>query len=338
MRVNACRFLTLVLFAAGASGQTSTEQSVDRVISLTSIEKAQELSEIATVIRSIADIKSLTVDPSQRTLAVQGTAEQIAMAESLAQELAPQPGQRRDAYEFTMSGGDLVRVYYLPHSATVQNFQAVVTTIRSITDLRRAFTYNARRAFVVRGTLAQMEMAEWLVQQLDQPAGGQTSSNEYRVPGAADDVVHVYPVKHVDGQQNLQEFATLVRSIGDIRRLFTTPLAIAMRGTSEEMALADWLLQKLDQPTSGPAVVEQSQGEGGREFLMARNGDVVRVFYLRSVTVQAFQNVAAEVHTTAKVPRVLTYNALGALAVRGTADQIAAAQALINERLKSSQP
>jgi type II secretory pathway component GspD/PulD (secretin) len=336
MRVNACRFLTLVLFAAAASGQTSTDQSVDRVISLASIEKAQELSEIATTIRSIAEIRSLTVDPSQRSLAVHGTAEQIAMAESLAQELAPRPGQSRDAYEYRMSSGDLVRVYYLAHTATVQDFQAVATTIRSITELRWAFTYNARRALVVRGTLAHMEMTEWLVQQLDQPASGQTASNEYRVPGAADDVVHVYSVKHVAGGQNLQELATLVRSIGDIRRLFTTPLAVAMRGTSEEMALADWLLQKLDQPTSGPDVAEQSQG--GREFLMARSGDVVRVFYLRSVTVRDFQDVASAVRTTSKAPHVVTYNALGALAVRGTADQIAVAQGLIDERLKSSQP
>jgi hypothetical protein len=36
----------------------------------------------------------------------------------------------------------------------------------------------------------------------------------------------------------------------------------------------------------------------------------------------------------ANAPQVIPYNALGALALRGTADQIAAAKGLIDERVK----
>jgi type II secretory pathway component GspD/PulD (secretin) len=262
---------------------------------------------------------------------VHGTTEQIAIAESLARELVPQAGQAPDD-EFKLSSGDLVHVYYLPHTANVQDFQAVVTTIRSITDVRRFFTYNARRAAVVRGTQTQMGMTEWLVQQLDQPTSAQSAPAEYRVPGTGDDVVHVYYAKHVDTQQSLQEMASVVRSIGNIRRLFATlnPRAVALRGTSDEMALADFLFQQLDQPTSGP-----SQSGAAAEYLMSGSGgNVVQVFHLNSVTIQGFQSLATEVRAMANAPQVIPYNARGALALRGTADQIAAAKGLIDERVK----
>jgi type II secretory pathway component GspD/PulD (secretin) len=226
----------------------------------------------------------------------------------------------------------------LPHTETVRDFQGIVTTIRSVTDLRWAFTYNAPRAFVMRGTPEKIEMTEWLVQQFDQRVDARLGSSEYRVKGAADDLVRVYFAKHVENAENLQELVALIRSGGNIRRLFTTgqPISVVMRGTDEEMGLADWLLQKLDQPTSGSAGVEQGQSESTREFPMSSNGEAVRVFYLRNATVQAFQNVASEVRV-AGVANVFTYNALGALAVRGTADQIAAARNLIDERFKNSQ-
>jgi hypothetical protein len=191
---------------------------------------------------------------------------------------------------------------------------------------------------VVRGKPGQLETTEWLVQQFDQPADGGSGSREYRVRGAADDLVRVYFVKHVESAENLEELVTLVRSVGKIRRLFRTagqPMTVAMRGTAGELGLADWLLQKLDRPTSGSAGEAQGQDESAREFQMPGSGDAVRVFYLRDATVLAFQNVASDIRTVAGASKVFTYNALGALAVRGTADQIAAARNLINERFKA---
>lgn len=337
MRVNVFGSLILATCATAVTGQTSAEQGLDRVIYLTSIEKAQEIQEAATVIRSVAEIKSLSADVSQRSLSVHGTAEQIALADSLAQELMA--GHGSSTYEYRMSSGDLVHVYYLPHSESIRDFQWAATTIRQITDLRWAFAYNAGRAFVARGSPGKMEMTGWLVQQLDQPADGCVGSSEYRVRDAADDLVRVYLVKHVESEETLQELATFVRSVGNIRRLFTIGpmIAVAMRGTSEEVGLADWLLQKLDQLASGTGGAEQNQGDAALQFQMSSSGDAVRLFYLRNATIQAFQNVASEVRTAARAPKVFTYNALGAMAVRGTADQIAAAQDLIDERFKNPQ-
>ena len=207
MRVSILVSIILAACVSVATGQSSNNQ-VDRVIYLTSIEKSQEIGEVATVIRSITEIRDLSVDASQRSLAVHGTGEQIRVAESLAKELMA--GHSSDAYEYKMSSGDLVRVYYLSHSESIRDFQWVVTTIRQIAALRWAFTYNARRAFVVRGTPSQMEMSEWLAQQLDQPDGS-VGSKEYPVRGddenrdrGDDELVHVDFVKNVERTENLE--------------------------------------------------------------------------------------------------------------------------------------
>jgi hypothetical protein len=335
MRTTIYGFTVLAALVTVAAGQSSNEQ--DRVIYLTSIEKPQEMNEVATVIRSIAEIKSMSVDTSQRSLSFHAPAEQARVAELLAKELMA--GQSSDAYEYKMSSGDLVDVHYLPHTETVRDFQSIATTVRSITDLRWAFTYNARRAFVVRGTSAQMEMVKWLVEQFNQ-SDGKAGSNEYPVPDTdthrdrgADELLHVYFVGHPGSGENLEELANTVRSAGNIRRLYTVgqPMAVAMRGTADEMALGDWLLQKLDQTSSS-----SGQPDGAaRDFRISSSGDLVRVFYLGNVTIGSFQNVAAEVRSAAGAPKVFTYNALGALAVCGTSDQVATAQNLISERFKT---
>jgi hypothetical protein len=137
MRVKLFGSLFLAVCSTAAAGQNSNEQEMDRVIHLTSIDKPQDIQEIATVIRSIGEIKSLSADASGRSLSVHGTAEQIALAESLAHELMA--GHGSNAYECKMSTGNLVHVYYLPHTETVREFVDEDTMIRSITDTRWGF-------------------------------------------------------------------------------------------------------------------------------------------------------------------------------------------------------
>jgi hypothetical protein len=64
---------------------------------------------------------------------------------------------------------DVVRVFYLPHSGTVQHFQEIATFVRSTTQIRRAFTYNAPRALTLRGTADQIAQANQLIQERDKP-------------------------------------------------------------------------------------------------------------------------------------------------------------------------
>ncbi len=74
--------------------------------------------------------------------------------------------------------------------------------------------------------------------------------HEYHFPGGGDDIVRVFYIKHANTPQELQEIVTLVRSVADVRRLFTYNelRAFAARGTADQIALVAWLVEQLDQP------------------------------------------------------------------------------------------
>jgi len=315
-------------------------QDTNRVFYFAGADTVQDIQEVATLIRAVGDIQQVTTDNEQKSLAVHGTAGQIALAEWLFGELdkpanrQPLAQQSPDAatHEYRVQGSneDVVRVFYAKHTASVRDFQEVATLVRSIAAVRRMFTYNEPRALAMRGTADQAALAEWLVNTLDTPQpNGASAKLEYKMPGGSDDVVRVFYLAHTDTVQNLQEVATLVRSTVDIRYLFTYNAnnAVAMRGTSDQAALAEWLVGELDKPVKDSAV---------HEYRMSGTAeDVVRVFYLpHSGTVQHFQEIATSIRTTTQIRRAFTYNAPRALTLRGTADQIAQANHLIQERDK----
>ena len=45
---------------------------------------------------------------------------------------------------------EVVKVFYLKNPTSVQEFQEIITAVRSVTDVRRMFTYNAQNAVMVR--------------------------------------------------------------------------------------------------------------------------------------------------------------------------------------------
>src|SRR3984893_2570689 len=64
---------------------------------------------------------------------------------------------------------EVVRVFYLRNVTSVQEFQEIVTAVRSVTDIRRCFTYGAQNAVMCRGTVDQIALAEKLFHDLDKP-------------------------------------------------------------------------------------------------------------------------------------------------------------------------
>jgi general secretion pathway protein D len=72
-----------------------------------------------------------------------------------------------------------------------------------------------------------------------------------------DNVVRVFYVQNATSVQEFQEMATAVRSIAEIRRVFTynAQRAIVLRGTPDQVALAEKLIHDLDKP-KGEVVVD----------------------------------------------------------------------------------
>src|SRR5579864_1087018 len=64
---------------------------------------------------------------------------------------------------------EVVKVFYLRNPTSVQEFQEIVTSIRSVTDVRRMYTYNAQNAIIVRDTVDKVALVEKLLHDLDKP-------------------------------------------------------------------------------------------------------------------------------------------------------------------------
>ena len=220
-------------------------------------------------------------------------------------------------------GQDRDRVFYLTHTSTPQQFQEVATVIRTMTDIREATLNNEQKSVAVHASAGQIALAEWLFNELDNPAVQPSLLHEYRVPGAADDVVRLFYLTRTPTVQDFQEVATVVRTIAGFTRAFTynEPRAYVVRGTAAQIGLAEWLLKELEADPSN------------REYRMpGTNDDVVRVLYLNSTpNVQDFQKAAATIREATKIQRVFTYNAPRAMALRGTADQIATAERMARQ-------
>jgi hypothetical protein len=240
MRAQAIGFVTIAFFASAIFGQTPADGNVEQVFHFVHTEAIQDMMEIATTVRSIADIRHMSTDPPERTMTMRGSAVQIALAEWLFNNL-DKPASTRPT-----------QVFYLTHTETVQHLQEVATTVRSLVGTPSLFTYNAVRAVVVRGTSAELALAGWLLNDLDQSTNPQRVQDSaihiYRVADRGDDVVRVFYLTHAATVASFQKIVTQVRKTAQIRRLFTynEPRAAAARGTDDQIAMADKLFKELD--------------------------------------------------------------------------------------------
>ncbi|MFN7933492.1 MAG: hypothetical protein U0R19_09205 [Bryobacteraceae bacterium] len=309
----------LVAITCCALAQTKT-------LHFSHINSEQAMMETATVVRAVSEVKPWA-DASARTLRIEGSPTQIAAAEWIFNELdrpggSPPPDSARVYKIEDPKQEGHVRVFHTAFTPNVQSLQEVATAIRATTEIRRLFTYSDPRIIIVRGTDAQVAMADWLVSQLDTPT--KPGFSVQRDPG-----LRIFYPTTIRTVQQLQEMATATRAIAGIHRLFTYNLkaAIIVRDTPEQLHLAEWLLHQLDQ-SAPPAKYTASP-----DYIMpveAPEGSVVKVFFApNAATVQDLQTLAVNVRTTTQVRRIFTYNTPRALAVRGTANQIARATDII---------
>ena len=95
--------------------------------------------------------------------------------------------------------------------------------------------------------------------------------------------------------------------------------SLTLKGTPEQMALAEWLVKSLDVSTNGPG-----DPNVGAPYRVSGTDDSVRVFYLTYTgTVQETQEVATLIRTIGEIRQVAVYQPQGALIIRGTAEQLA---------------
>jgi hypothetical protein len=207
----------------------------------------------------------------------------------------------------------------------------IATAMRVIAEIDAPMVDEAKKSLTAHGTAARLALAEWLFTGMDLASSPPKNPaiHEYRLPAGSDNVVRMFYLDRGQTIQEFQEFATLLRTIGDVRRVYTyNPLKIlTMRGTADQAAMADWLIGEIETSAAAPrrhsaSVLYHLPSNPGP----APNENTMQVFYVgNAATVQSFQETATLLRTIADVRRVFTYNTPRAVAVRGTADQIALA-------------
>lgn len=319
----------LLLCTLFCTASTWAQETVNRTIRLSHTDTPQAIQELATIVRSIGEISQLSADATTQSITLSGSAAQINQAEWIIARLDDAP-RAAGKQEYRMPGGggeNAVRLFSFQNVTQVQQLQELATVVRAILEIRRVFTYPSRNVLAIRGTEAQLTAADWLVANLDQPAapGG---TLQMRMPEAGEeDMLRVFPLAHANSPQRLQETATMVRSITEIRRLFTYNALriIAVRGTAGQLAMAEWLIDSSDRA---------ARPESGRfEYrTMGGGDDLARMFYLSNAENPArLQEIAAQVRNQFLIRQMFTFAPLNAISMRGTSAQAQAAEKRIAE-------
>ena len=129
------------------------------------------------------------------------------------------------------------------HLNAPQNLQDVVTTLKTVANLRDVAKDDASATITVKGTAADLALVDWLMPKLETNQGVQ----EHRLSDS--DVVLVYPLAHTATTRGLQEVITTLRTVADLQRIYVINAAsiIPLRGTPNQIALAKFILKEFDQ-------------------------------------------------------------------------------------------
>jgi hypothetical protein len=331
-------FLATTLVACAAFGQSTSSPS--RTFSFSHSTTPQTLQEAVNTIRSVGDIRDVTADAAKQAITVTGTTDQLSLAAWICNELDQTPAPRQalvqHEYPGTVPQDHVVRVFYLAHMESPQDLQSVVNLTRSIADIQRFFPFNTLSAIVSRGTPEQTDLAAWMLNEVDQP------SNKPLTPGAqsrqfpADaraNMAQIFVLTNTQTPQATQEIVNATRTVADIQRCFPfySRKILAMRGSADQIAFADWVLKELDKPAGSPApdaAVNEYRVPAGLD----KNG-VARVYIVNNIeNPEALQQLVRDVRSNTGIQRAYPVNQPKALAIRGTGDQIARADQIIKER------
>jgi type II secretory pathway component GspD/PulD (secretin) len=215
--------------------------------------------------------------------------------------------------------------------AHLKSPDALAPMLRIVAALTTVTPDSAARTITMTGTAEQIALAGWLIAQLDKADGVVNGSPEYRVPGSDDDITRVLPVVHATGNREVVELGTVVRSIFEIRKLYTfaDTNAVIVRGTAAQIAGAEWLLPKLDRPVSTIGD-KRDDRQRFRPIGSTDPDDSVAVLHIANTsTEQSHSSAVTSIRSTTQARRAFVYMPTRVIVIRGTAEQLATAEAMV---------
>ena len=296
------------------------------------------LQEVATVLRTVADIQNLSIDSAAATVTVNGTPDEIATAGWIIHQLDQAAPANSAQYVMPGKSDDVMRVFHLNHISpdTPQQIQEILTILRTVGDIQKIFNDTALSDLVVRGTANQLALADYIVKAVDIAPGTVTvaATPEFhyselsRTPERSrpNDVVRVFYLSHSNTPQQMQEILTTLRTVIGLQKVFNyTPLnALTMRASSSDLAASEFIIRSLDIP-------DNTKGRVPNQFDIP-GGNVIGVYYLANLSGLKLNALLGLLRLNLQMEKAFMKTTPAALVYRGTADQIAKAEQFIKEK------
>ncbi len=320
------------LCAVMAFGQVPSGSNLTRTYTLTNTGTSVAIGELANALRMMTGLFYASADVAEKAITVQGTAEQIALADCviLALDL---PGPAAEPAQCTAPAGLSVRVLYARNAQSQQGLLEMLNAARMMSDDQQVSYAMSVKAIAVRGTPEQVAITEWVVQTLDQP-GPLPAMSQY--PGLEPEQVQIVNLANTQSAQRLMEVLNASRMISGLQRVmaYRDRSAIAVRGSADQTALAYWLMQTLDKPSgwepaSGLAIESYQYPESPLD----RIGRSVRIFFLDPAYAQQGNTLMNAIRLATGTQIIMPVSSLPAIVMRGTEEQTSAAEGLLKERI-----
>jgi hypothetical protein len=257
------RFLPILLLPAAALAQPTLDGETARVFRFAHADSPQQRQEIVNAIRSVAEVQRIVIDNRAGAVALRGTPEQLDLSAWVFGELDRAPAATAatvvEPHQIPGDYAPQVRAFFLAHGGNPEKIQEIVNTVRSVADVQRLVAYDPNSVLVLRGNADQVELAAWIIRNLDKPAGPQSEAKplEYTFTDSSPrpaTAVRMFRLSHSTTPQAMQDLVNAIRAIGDVQRVMvdTAIATVTMRGTPAQAAMATWLVQELDKAPAAP--------------------------------------------------------------------------------------
>jgi hypothetical protein len=278
----------------------------------------ERLKEIVRILKTSLGLVNVDADATASTVTVRGSEERLALTDWLLRELdqpAAKGASHMDRYSVSTAlqkelspnaNDEVIGVFFLAHTDNL-GIQELFANLVVVGDVRTPANDVTGKKIVVRGSQAQLAMAKHIIDALDVEPETATSVPDFTV---GNEVVRLFFRGQVKASPSNSQILAALRNVVEIQHsfVFSKPAAIAVRGSADEIAAADWLIRSLELKPSA----------GAREFRFAgtdREDNVMRVFY--------------QPHAKVDTLKSLAFDSPAALLVRGSASQVAAAEQLM---------
>ena len=210
----------------------------------------QNVQELLTILRTVADVQHVFNLTSNSAIVLRGPVWSIDFAEWIIGQIdQPNPAKPDTTErEFNVGGPDFrglghsARLNFLANMTSIRQTSELLTVLRTVGEVQKIFTFTSTHALVLRAGDSDLQRAEWIIRQLDVPAQQSSGGGTFTAP-AGDDVTRIFPVINANPLW-VQDAAGSLRLELKIRTVSATtaPATIIVRGAADQIAAAaQWI-------------------------------------------------------------------------------------------------